>query len=200
MSPARSVGAYRRLLALYPKQFRDAYGEDMVFVFEEMLRDNSPRRVWSRTVLDIATSIIVQRMETTMSTSASTAAAKLRPVAVAAGAVAALIAFSAFGVENPLVFALTVLLASAAVIAALVDWHSHRTYVEPSDQMHRYWLRFAGAGAALIALVNIGAAVDLELPWLVLFASIILGIVLVAIGLILAIWHGADRIRTLRAA
>jgi hypothetical protein len=119
-----------------------------------------------------------------------------RPLGFAAAAVAILIAITATGVNNMAVFLVSVGVAAAACIAALIYWQANRAYVEPSEELHRYWLRPFAAGAVLIGAVNVGSGLDIEAPWLLLFSSIILGIVLVAVGLVLGVWHGLDRMRT----
>jgi hypothetical protein len=194
-APERHVRMYRRLVAVYPKAFRQEYGEDMVLLFCDLLHDEPTHRVWSRTLRDATKSIVIQRLETVMSKNSM-----LRPLAFAAAAATALIAFSALGIQNIYVFVLTVAGAALAVVAALIYWQANRAYVEPSAQLHRYWLRVFGSGAALIALVNVGSGIDIEAPWLLLFGSVILGAMLVALGLILGVWHGADRLRAARAA
>lgn len=181
---------YRTLLLLYPRSFRLAYGEDMVAVFEEMRRDRSPAALWWRVINDAFKSVIVQRLETLMSKESN-----LRPLGFAALAAVVILTVAFTGANNLAVFAVAVVVAGGAAIAALVYWQANRTYVEPSDQLHRFWLRTLAIGAGLIALVNIGSGFDIEAPWLVLFPAIIAGIMLVAVGLILGVWHAVARLR-----
>lgn len=185
-----TVRVYRTLLLLYPKSFRLAYGEDMVAVFEEMRRDRSAAALWWRVINDACKSVIVQRLETLMSKGST-----LRPVLFAAVALVTLIVAAARGVTNVAVFATVILLAGVSCLAALVYWEAHRSYVEPSDQLHRYWWRPLAAGTALIAVANVGSGFDLEVPWLVLFTTIITGIVLIAVGFVLGLMHGLQRVR-----
>jgi hypothetical protein len=187
----RSVVLYRRLLRLYPKRFRDEYGDDMVFVFEEMLRDLPAGRVWLRTLRDATSSIVIQRLETTMSVKSA-----FVPLGLAALAAVTLVVVSARGVDNLAVFLASVAVTGALVTAALIYWYGQRPYVEPADQVNRYWLRCLGGGGALIGVVNLGSAVDIEAPWIVLFTTIIFGVLLVALGIILGLWRGVDRVRT----
>lgn len=191
----RSVRMYRRLVALYPRSFREQYGAHMVFVFEEMLADLPTGRVWSRTVPDALSSIITQRLETYMSNKSM-----LRPLGFAALALAALVTVAAQGAQNLAVFFGAVTLTGLLALAALVYWQANRSYVEPSDELHRYWLRCLLAGAACIALVNLATAADVALPWLVLFTAVIFGAVLLAVGALLAVWHGVARLRSVRTA
>jgi hypothetical protein len=189
-TPSRSVRWYRRLLWLYPKHFRNEYGDDMVIVFEEMLRDLPRGRVWLRTLRDATSSIVTQRLETAMSKPSM-----LPPLAFAALAVTVLVAMSTLGVNNLAVFFLTLVVTAGAVLGALVYWQANRAYVEPSDELHRHWLRVLAAGVGLIAVINAGAAADISGPWLPLFASFIFGMVLVVLGVVLGAWHGVARLR-----
>lgn len=62
--PAR---LYRRLLRLYPAAFRERYGDEMVQLFEDQLRDGREGRgsgtvvVWLRVVVDLATTAASER-------------------------------------------------------------------------------------------------------------------------------------------
>ena len=71
---ARHRSLYRRLLWLYPAGFRRDYGEAMVQVFCDQLRDEARRRprsaalrAWLRTLGDFARSVPHQRIEAFMS-------------------------------------------------------------------------------------------------------------------------------------
>jgi hypothetical protein len=185
-----STRVYRTLLWLYPRSFRVAYGDDMVAVFEEMQRDRSPLALWWRVVVDAVVSVTVQRLESVMSKRSN-----LFPLGFAAVAALVLVVASARGIENVAVFLATVTISSAAIIAALIYWQSNRAYVEPSEELHRYWWRPLVGGAALIGIANAGTALDIEAPWLVLFTTIILGVLLIAVGVILTVWHVVARMR-----
>jgi hypothetical protein len=52
---SNSVRSYRTLLLFYPRSFRREYGDHMVAVFEDMLRDDAAPRVWWRVSRDAAT-------------------------------------------------------------------------------------------------------------------------------------------------
>ena len=70
---SRHISLYRQLLLLYPAAFRDAYADEMVRLFEDLLADarrpGEPRgvlRLWMSTVIDLVTSATRQRMEDAM--------------------------------------------------------------------------------------------------------------------------------------
>ena len=69
--PAFSVRLYGLLLRLYPKPFREEYGEEMVHLFEDQWRDAAGRsnpgwgksKLWLQTVADVAASVIAQHID-----------------------------------------------------------------------------------------------------------------------------------------
>ncbi|HEV8627486.1 MAG TPA: hypothetical protein VG034_23870 [Acidimicrobiia bacterium] len=58
MSAARyAAGVYRRLLWLYPRRFREEYGNDLVLLLTDQLRDEPAGRVFGRAAVDLALTI-----------------------------------------------------------------------------------------------------------------------------------------------
>ena len=59
---------YRRLLIVCPRELRTEYGEDMVLLFEDMLREADGRvqsaKVWSRAVCELARLVVSHAMST----------------------------------------------------------------------------------------------------------------------------------------
>lgn len=62
---------YSLLVRLYPKHYRDEYGEEMQFVFSESVKDtykehgeHGVTRLWMRMVWDTGRSLIIQHWET----------------------------------------------------------------------------------------------------------------------------------------
>ena len=61
---------YRAMLTLHPKRFRREYGDLMVQLFADQLRDaRSSSRVWTSTVRDLAVSVSSERLEDSMRSS-----------------------------------------------------------------------------------------------------------------------------------
>jgi hypothetical protein len=66
-----SERVYRVLLVVFPKEFRDAYGPQMVQVFRDSCREESLKggarvvRLWLHTILDLGTTAIVERTRAT---------------------------------------------------------------------------------------------------------------------------------------
>ncbi len=57
---------YRLLLALYPRDFRDRYADDLVQALADLSGDLGARRAWQRVALDVAVTAPRYRMETLM--------------------------------------------------------------------------------------------------------------------------------------
>lgn len=101
---SRHLAAYRALLRLYPRSFRESYGDPMAQLFGDRLRDVGSR-AWLETIPDLLRTVPTQRMEAVM--------ARLTPgarvgvlVALVAGAVAASIGLG--GGAVPLLLAIAV--------------------------------------------------------------------------------------------
>ena len=66
-----SERVYRVLLVVYPEEFRDAYGPQMVQVFRDSCREELRKggarivRLWLRTILDLGTTAFVERTRAT---------------------------------------------------------------------------------------------------------------------------------------
>lgn len=61
----RSVGIYSFLLNLYPKSYRQEFGEEMKYVFSESLKDSekSILTFWTRTIIDTGKSAVREHLE-----------------------------------------------------------------------------------------------------------------------------------------
>jgi hypothetical protein len=164
-----STRVYRTLLVLYPKSFRHAYGEDMVNVFEEMRRDRSPIALWWRIVTDAATSIPVQRMESLVSLNSSRS--------LTAAFVSLLLIVVALAVRGTpgTAFGLLFAVLAAAALMIVLFLRSKAAYVEPAQQMHRYWWRYLLAAFACFAGALIGTQVLKLDAWMLLVVDVIAG-------------------------
>ena len=69
---ARAAGVYRALLLLYPSDFRREYGDDMVFLFEDMVRDQGISPATRRTLLDLIVTVPRCRLEAVMNETRAT--------------------------------------------------------------------------------------------------------------------------------
>lgn len=57
---------YRNLLRLYPRDFRDRYGDDLLQVHTDLSAELGPRRAWCRVTLDLIVTVPRYRLETLM--------------------------------------------------------------------------------------------------------------------------------------
>ena len=64
MSGAHPI--YHTLVRVYPKAFRDAYGDDLVQHFDGLVTDRGIGAAWRRTALDLAVTVPRYRLETIM--------------------------------------------------------------------------------------------------------------------------------------
>jgi hypothetical protein len=146
---SRHEAVYRALLALYPRSFRDSYGEPMAQLFGDRLRDRG-RRVWLETGPDLIRTLPVQRMEAVMARLSSGARVAALAVVVL-GAVLVSVGFG--GGAAPLL----VVLAAVGLIAAVVKEHrifmffGERAPLWPSV-VQAWWTPIAALlGAVMIA-------------------------------------------------
>ena len=174
---------YRTLIRLYPRRFRLEYGDDMVALFENQLRDERAPRVVARAVLDLLVSIPTRHLEAHMPRSTPTA------LVITFAAVAAALAI--YGGLFGLVGAFWLLL-----LAGLL-WRRNRPVVAAGDG--RSW-KLLLAGAGLLGTLVVVTTITGELPdgaWFVAMATMLTAFGLIAAGVVLGI--GA-RFRTLPPA
>ncbi len=64
---AKSAGrVYQHLLRLYPRDFRDRYGDDLLQIHTDLSAELGPRRAWRRVTLDLIVTVPRYRMEKLM--------------------------------------------------------------------------------------------------------------------------------------
>lgn len=179
------MNAYGVLLRLYPRDFREEYGEDMAQLLRNQLRDESATRVWARTVLDVALTAPSIRLEAHMSR--GTSAPIVYGTATAACLVLAVVAGTSIGVS-------VVGLAGVLVFGALafISWRRART-LEPSRHAAMHWWKYLATGCVVLAAVIVGATTAegelSEGSWAVWFGGLLFSVGLIAAGLVLGINH-----------
>ncbi len=186
MNRRTHVALYRATHALYPRAFREEYGEDLGAVFETQLDELGAARCWLRTLRDLIVSIPTQQQESRMKKpSASGAFIVSLALGIGATLMAVVIGTSLFAV----VF---LLMALAALVAAFTT----RRAAKPVVALERSgsWKKFLGAGslllALLIVLMNLPANRDQELStvaWSLLMFAILLSLSLIAAGVVLRV-------------
>lgn len=167
------VRAYRTSLRLYPRRFRAEYGDDMVALFEEQLRDEHAARVLGRTALDLALTVPSRHLEAHMHRT-STTALVVTFMALAAG-------LTALGGPLGLLGAIGML-----VLAALT-WRRSRPVAASADGS---WWKLVLGGLALLALLVVVTTATGELPeggWFVAMATLLASFALIGTGIGLGI-------------
>jgi hypothetical protein len=176
------MNAYDVLLRLYPREFREEYGEDMAQLHRNQLRDESATRVWARTVLDVALTVPSTRLEAHMSRGAPASVIYIAAT-VACVVVAALVGTSV-GLS-------VVALAGVLVFGGLaaISWRRSRALGVSEHATH--WWKYllaggAGLGAAVTAATVSGEA-GTEGSWAVFMVVLLTSVGLMATGLVLGV-------------
>lgn len=183
MSAAR---LYRSFLRLYPRRFREEYGEALVALFEDQCRDESPARVYARTALDLIVTVPVRHLEVPMHDRAPTAMVLVYSVIALGGVATAVI-----GGTNEVAVSLGLLVAALAGGLAVVT--ARRNVTRPADPAGLWW-KITTTGVALVAAVVVGAGVGIEAWYLAWLASIV-GLAMIAVGLTLGAVRLIQRMR-----
>ena len=183
MSAPPPIGAYRALLRLYPRNFRDEYGPDMALLFADQLRDEPAARVWVRGMVDLAITVPAQHLEAHMNRPPTPVIPLLFVVVSLTGVCVAVIGGSSLGM-------LAVGLSVAAVAASLaaVAWRHTRPVAARPATAH-WWKFLTGGAGVLVAVVVLTTAtgeVD-ESMWWPMVITVVGALLLLATGLVLGV-------------
>ncbi len=131
--------AYGALVALYPREFRDEYGADMVQLARDACRDDPTWLVAGRVLVDLAVSIPTQHLEAHVHRSPS----HLVPLIYTAVAGAGIVLALAGGSNVASLFVGLLALAAAADASS----HHNTAHNHPPGTGHGYDGRNRGMGA-----------------------------------------------------
>ena len=145
--------AYRILIRLYPKGFRDQYRDDLVQNFRDLVTERGARAAWTRTAVDVVVTVPRYRLEAIMTERHS---ATTLSIAIALMAAAGLISVP---VGLPLGLVLLPLAAALAVAQRSTLARAIRT---PDTNRRRRRLTIAGALAAICVVSTTIFAFDLR--------------------------------------
>lgn len=179
-----AVRLYRVVLRVYPREFRDAYGDAMVQTFVDRHRYEHAS-VWltlGREIFDAATVAPTMRWEQSMN----------RVVGVAAGVLAVAVIAAVIGGGGLMLLAPLVAVAAVGVIVA---GSRNRLHV-PIDQARRVGAWAAAGVLAIVIGVAIPAIDGGELNafwWTVMAACLLSGIGLLLMGLLLVVARDTPR-------
>lgn len=142
-----SVGVYRSLLRLYPRSFRDEFGDDLSQLFGDLAADRGTRAAWTRAGTDLIVTVPRYRLEQIMTEQQSTTAVSATIAVLAIGG-----AMSLLGGLYP-----GVLLLVAAVALALAQRSRlSQAICTPNSNLRRRRLITAG----VLGVIAIGALIS----------------------------------------
>ena len=171
--------AYGALLALYPRQFRDEYGADMVLVFRDQCRDEPTWRVCLRSIIDLALTIPNQHLETHMHRNPTPVTTLGYLIVALAGVLLAIV-----GGTTPLTLIIGAITALCAGALATLTWRRAAPFREST--LTGQWWKFVIAGPALVGVVIVAAGLGVE-AWFLGLAVVLIAISCMVIGLVLAL-------------
>lgn len=182
---SRAVRLYARVVRLYPRAFREAYGEDMVALFAAQLQDEPRTRVWTRAAGDLAMTLPTRHVEAHMRLPSRS----VPLLAVGTGVLAAVTAV----IGGPVVIGAIVAL--VALTFAYVAWRRDQPVSEPGARPGRRSVLLLGAGAAALAGLAFAPQDGPEGLWFVYMAVLLAGISAVTVGAIRGIDYLTQRQR-----
>jgi hypothetical protein len=190
MTRPRTVGLYRKVLWLYPRSFREEYGDDMALMVADQLDNESTVRVCARLGLDLALTVPARRLEAHMNRPSSSVVTLVFVILAVAGLVAVLVGG---------LYAVPTLVGGVVALGfgALAVVSARRSRALTGAPVRSHWWRFLVGGAAALALLVIVTTITGELPdagWAVamtvLFAAlasmvtgVVLGLARLSVGL-----------------
>ena len=98
MRTGSAIRAYRSLLVLYPRDFRDRYSDDLVQTLTDLSAELGSRRAWRRVTLDLVVTLPRYRMETLMKQERSFTVLIVATIAMACAGIISLFIGLYFGV------------------------------------------------------------------------------------------------------
>lgn len=190
LGESRQVRAYRALVLLYPRSFRDEYRDLMVQAFQDDLIERGTRRVWSRTIGDLLVSIPIQLVETAMPKPSKTRTAQIALLA----STLTVLAVAAAGRYVALIGAVIL----AVTVSGLVYWRSTVPYRDAVTDASAAWWRVILAGAVLLGGIGAAATFGPDMDWfpwhLAAFLYLSAWVAMIS-GVLLGLLHLAQRLR-----
>jgi hypothetical protein len=173
--------AYRALVRLYPRRFRDEYGSDMVLLIREQCREESAWRVAVRSTVDLAIAIPTQHLEVRMNRAPRSLVPLVYTVVATAGVVSAIV-----GGTDGTSLAIGLGVAIGAGTLAIVAWRR----AAPTRDTTRTgaWWKFLAVGPCLIATVIVASGAGVN-AWFLGVITVLVAFALFAIGLVLGLAH-----------
>jgi hypothetical protein len=184
-----SLAAYRRALRLYPKAFREEYGDDLVLLLAHQLDDEATSRVLARTAVDLALTVPARHLEAHM----RRAPAPVVPLLYAALALSSIVV--ALVVGRPIVLLACTAVGVTAGCLGLAAAFRARPPTEPLPASASWWKLLAVGAGLLAALIAVTRATG-ELPehgWFIAMITLLASLILLGLGVALGVAHLARR-------
>lgn len=180
-----TVRVYRSLLRLYPREFRDEYGADMVQLLRHQCTDEPAWLVGARCALDLAITIPTQHMEAHMNRPSTHLVALLYTALAAGGLLFAILAGT-----NITIVIIGLCIAVAAGTMAAVTWK--RSGPIGARISTDGWWKLVLAGPCIIVAVIVAAGFGVE-AWEVMMLALLVAFVATGTGVLLGIARLAQR-------
>ena len=177
---------YRVAIRLYPRAFRDEYGDDLVQAVRDELHQDRVPTVVARTVIDLALSIPTQHLEAHMRSSRRLVALVYAVIAFAGLSLAVL------GGSNAVTLVLGLATAASAGTIAIAGWQRGATSADAG--VTAGWWKFLLAGPILIGAVILAAGVGVN-AWMLGLATVVAALGSMVLGLGLGIARLAQQPR-----
>ena len=182
---AATVRVYRSLLRLYPREFRDEYGADMVQLLRDQCSDEPSWQVGARCALDLAITVPTQHMEAHMNRPST----HLVPLLYTAVAAAGLL-FAILGGSNIRMVVIGLCIAVAAGTVGAVTWK--RSGPIGAKLSTDGWWKLVLAGPCIILVLIVAAGFGVE-AWELMMLGILVAFVATATGVLLGVARLAQR-------
>ena len=180
--------AYRTLLMLYPRPFRQEYGDALVHFFRDDIRCRGAARGWRRALSDLLFSVPIQHVEVTLMQRSA-----LRTTSMLGLPVLAAFAAMAFG-------RLVILTVPLFLLVSVVMYlSSRRSYNEAVAGVSGGWWRVLAAGVVVLVGMGVVATYGPDMPWFPWYLAVLLYLIgwgLIATGVVLGlvrVWRTVRR-------
>ena len=176
-----AVRVYGALVGLYPRDFRDDYGADMVQLVRDQCADEPAWRVCGRVAIDLAITIPTQQMDAHMNRTPNHLVPLIYTAAATAGALLAIV-----GGTNVVMLIIGACIAVACGTMAAIAWRRAGPFRGTSTSTNRAWWKLLIAGPCIVAVVIIAAGFGVE-AWFVGVVAVFFAFVLTGVGLLLGV-------------
>jgi hypothetical protein len=180
-----AVRVYGTLVGLYPRDFRDDYGTDMVQLVRDQCADEPAWRVFGRAAIDLAITIPTQQLEARMNRTPNHSVPLLYTAVATAGALLAIV-----GGTNVAMLIVGGCIAVVSGTMAAIAWR--RSGPLHGTSTNSGWWKFVIAGPCIVAVVIIAAGLGVD-AWFVGVVAVFFAFVLTGVGLLLGIARLASR-------